>query len=502
MCGNTSGVIIAPRTPVLVGVGQITERPVPDATYAARKQPLDLMVEALERAAVDSGATKMLDTIDEIVAVSSFTWHTSDPARLVTERLGLSTTTRRMGIGGNTPQKFVHDSARRILAGEVRTVAVVGAEAMYARLLAKREGRELDWVLQTSDVPSPMIADADPAPLTAAEYGQGLNLPTNVYPLFENARRARLGWTIGEHRAHLGRLWSNFAEVATTNPYAWIRDAPSAEEIVTPSTSNRMIAFPYTKLLMANMPVDMAACYIMTSFEHAASLGIARDRMVFPHCGADANDHWLISDRPQLDDSPAMRTIWNELTDFGVGVDELAYIDLYSCFPTVVQSACDVLGIDAFDPGRVPTITGGLTFGGGPGNNYDTHSIASMVDALRTDPTSQGLVTALGWFCTKHSWGVYGASPPPEGFRWSNPQDSIDRLARCDSEQRDGTAIVESYTVTHGPDGSPERLIIAARTPKRSRTWCHSSEAALMEASETTELIGRTGEIRNDVFTL
>ncbi len=401
---------------MLVGVGQITERPSPGATYATRKHPLDLMVEALERAAVDSGASTMLENIDEIAAVSSFTWHTNDPALLVAERLGLHVTTRRLTVGGNTPQKFVHDAARRILAGEVRSVAVVGGEAMYARLLAKREGRELDWVLQPDDVPSPVAASHDPSPLTAAEYGQGLNLPTNIYPLFENARRARLGWTLAEHREHLGRLWSNFGNVAATNPYAWIGSAPSSEMITTPSTDNRMVAFPYTKLLMANMPVDMAASFIMTSFELATSLGVARDRMIFPQCGADANDHWLISDRPRLDDSPAMRTIWKALMEFGVESESLAHLDLYSCFPTVVQSACDVLGVDAFDPNRVPTITGGLTFAGGPGNNYVTHAIASMVDALRVEPTSRGLVTALGWFCTKHSWGVYSASPPPRVF--------------------------------------------------------------------------------------
>jgi acetyl-CoA C-acetyltransferase len=485
---------------VLVGVGQVTARPSAGATYAARKHPLDLMVEALERAALDSGAASMLENIDEVVAVSSFTWHTNDPALLVARRLGLDVTTRLLSVGGNTPQKFLNDAARRVLAGEARCVAVVGAEAMYARLLARREGSELAWEQQSDDVPSPVVASSDPAPLTAAEYGQGLNLPTNVYPLFENARRARLGWTIPEHRDHLGQLWSNFATVAAKNPYAWIHDAPSPDSIVTPSGHNRMVSFPYTKLLMANMPVDMAASYLMTSYEHATALGVSRDRMVFPQYGADANDHWLISDRPQLDDSPAMRAIWNELQTFGVTSEGLTQIDLYSCFPTVVQSACDVLGIDAFDGARVPTITGGLTFGGGPGNNYVTHSIASMVDALRADPNGQGLVTALGWFCTKHSWGVYASAPPKEGFRYSNPQGDVDRQARCESDQRDGPATVESYTVTHASNGEPERLIIAARTSDNVRTWCHSTDAALMRTAETQELIGRTGEITNDVF--
>jgi acetyl-CoA C-acetyltransferase len=407
-----------------------------------------------------------------------------------------------LSIGGNTPQKFVHDAAKRILAGEVRTVALVGAEAMYARLLARREGRDLGWFTQSEDVASPVVATNDPPPLTAAEYGQGLNLPTNVYPLFENARRARLGWSIPEHQEHLGQLWSNFARVAATNPYAWIRDAPTGETITTPSADNRMVAFPYTKLLMANMPVDMAASFIMTSFEHATSLGVARDRMVFPVCGADANDHWLISDRPQLDDSPAMRALWRAMGDLGVTSDDLAYVDLYSCFPTVVQSACDVLEIDAFDRRRVPTLTGGLTFGGGPGNNYVTHSIASMVDALRADPDHGGLITALGWFCTKHSWGTYATTPPREGFRWTSPQATIDALPRCASEQRDGPATVESYTVTHASNGEPERLIIAARTPDDVRTWCHSTDVSLMIEAESVELIGRSGEIRSDVFSI
>jgi acetyl-CoA C-acetyltransferase len=444
----------------------------------------------------------MLENIDELVAVPSFTWHTNDPARLVAERLGLHVTTKLLGIGGTSPQKFVHDAAQRILAGEVRSVALVGAEAMYARLLARREGRELDWVVQPPEVPSPLIATHEPAPLTAAEYGQGLNLPATIYPLFENARRARLGWTIEDQREHLGRLWSNFARVAANNPYAWIRDAPSGATITTARPDNRMVAFPYTKLMMANMPVDMAASFVMTSYERATSLGVARDRMVFPLCGADANDHWLISDRPTLDDSPAMRAIWRALTDFGVGVDDLAHLDLYSCFPTVVQSACDVLGLDAFDPTRVPTITGGLTFGGGPGNNYVTHSIASMVEALRAEPTSKGLVTGLGWFCSKHAWGVYAATPPDQDFRRAGPQEDVDRLPRCVSEQRDGAAVVESYTVTHASDGLPERLIVAARTLDGVRTWCHSVEPALLHEAEVTELIGRTGDVREDVFTL
>jgi len=493
-----------PRTPVLIGVGQVTDRLDTGDTFSSRPEPLDLMVEALTRAATDAGGErKVLEAIDEIVAIGSFTWHTNDPALLVAQRLGLADVrTRLTPTGGNLPQKLVHESARRILAGEITTIAVVGAEAMCARALARREGQKVHWVQQGDDVAKPPMTEEDRIPFTAEEYEHGLTLPVEVYPLFENARRARLGWSHDVQRAHLGRLWANFAQVASTNPFAWIRSAPSAHEITTPSATNRMVAFPYTKLLVANLPVDMGASYVMTSYENAVALGVTRDSMIFPQCGADATDHWFVSERPALDDSPAMGAIWDALVDFDTDVQDLAHIDLYSCFPTVVQSACDVLGIDAFDPGRVPSLTGGLTFGGGPGNNYTTHAIAAVVAALRDDPGSQGLVTGLGWFCTKHSWGTYGASPPARGFRWHDAQPEVDARPVCDYGVVEGDVTVETYTVSHERNGDAKRLIAAARDQRGRRTWCHSTDPDLLFRAESEEIIGQRANVDAGVLLL
>lgn len=477
---------------MLIGVGQVTDHPLAGATFASRPEPLDLMVEALARAGADAGdGRRVLEAIEEIVAVGSFTWHTNDPARLVAERLGLrDVTTRLTPTGGNLPQKLVHESARRILTGEITTVAVVGAEAMNARSLAHREGRSSGWTRQGDDVATPPMVEDSRIPFTKEEYDQGLTLPVEVYPLFENARRARLGWSLDTQRERLGTLWSNLARVAQQNPYAWLKTAPSPDEITTPSGTNRMVSFPYTKLLVANLPVDMGASYVMTSYQNAVALGVARDRMVFPQSGSDATDHWYISQRPVLDDSPAMRALWRALREFGTDAEELSYIDLYSCFPTVVQSACDVLGIDAFDSARVPSLTGGLTFGGGPGNNYVTHAIAAVVSALREDPSSQGLVTGLGWFSTKHSWGTYAATPPAQGFRWRDAQDQVDALPVCDYDVLEGDVTVETYTVSHDRSGEARRLIVAARDDQGIRTWCHSTDADLMRRAETEEIIG------------
>ena len=489
---------------MIVGVGQVTVRPGDHPRYEDRPTPLSLMTGALSAAAEDAGVGgALLDRLEELVAIGSFTWHPRDPARLVAEELNRANVrTRLTPTGGNLPQLLVHESARRIAKGEMDAVAVVGAEAMYARALARREGRRVDWATQGDDVPTPEMVGEDRIPFTEEEYRQGLTLPIEVYPLFENARRARHGWSIGEHRERLGALWANFAKVAATNPYAWLRDAPSAEAIITPSATNRMIAFPYTKLLVANQPVDMGAAFIMTSLELARTLGVADELMVFPQTGADANDHWFVSERPVLDDSPAMAAIWRSLRDAGVEADSLVHLDLYSCFPTVVQTACDVLGLDPLDASRIPTVTGGLTFGGGPGNNYVTHSIATMVERLRSDPTSQGLVTALGWFSTKHAWGTYATSPPPRGFLWCNAQAEVDALPRAVSAKVDGEVTVETYTVTHERDASPKRLIAAARRDDGRRIWCHSLDVALAASAETEELIGRRARVRDGNLTL
>lgn len=499
---KTERVTISPRTPVIIGVGQITDRPAPNATYAQRPEPLDLMVGALERAIADTDASaSVLAAVDEIVAIGSFTWKTADPALLVAQRLGAThVRTRLTPTGGNIPQKLVHESSRRILDGEVDLVAVVGSEAMYASSLARREGHKPTWVTQGPEVASPELVEEDRIPFTAEEYGNGLTQPVEVYPLFENARRARLGWSVAQQRERLGQLWANFASVASSNPYAWITNSPSADTIATPSASNRMVSFPYTKMLVANLPVDMGAAYLIASYETAVTLGVPAEKMVFPHTGADATDHWFVSDRPQLDDSPAMRAIWSQLQSFGVTSDQLAHMDLYSCFPTVVQTACDVLGIDAFSTTRIPTLTGGLTFGGGPGNNYVTHSIAAMVDRLRANPGDHGLVTGLGWFSTKHAWGTYSTTPPATPFQHRSVQDIVDAQPRCPRRQEDGAVTVESYTVVHGRDGLASHAVVAARHGDGARVWSKTSDLATMEAFELTETIGLSGFVRNGEF--
>jgi acetyl-CoA C-acetyltransferase len=407
-------------------------------------------------------------------------------------------------VGGNTPQALMHDACLAISQGELDVVLVTGAEAMYTRALSRREATRthLDWAEQPPDTPPPTMFGVDKPGATDLEMNRGVLLPIHAYPLFENALRAANHWSIPEHIGRIGGLWSRFSQVAATNPHAWIRQPRTAEEIITVTPENRMISFPYTKLCTANLQVDQGAGYIVCSVEAARSAGVPEERWVFPQSGADANDHWYISERPELHRSPAIRLAGAAALELaGVGIDDVALIDLYSCFPVVVQMAASELGLAVDDPARPLTLTGGLTFGGGPGNNYTAHGIARAVHALRAAPGAHALVSGLGWFATKHSLGVYGTEPPAQSgpFAWRNAQPAVDALPRCAVDpDATGSVRIETYTVTFDREGRPERGIVACRTGDGRRAWANVTDTDALDSLCVEEGVGRSGDLSAD----
>jgi acetyl-CoA C-acetyltransferase len=338
------------------------------------------------------------------------------------------------------------------------------------------------------------------------EVRHGMRLPVEVYPLFENALRARAGETIDEHQRKVGALMARFTRVAAKNPYAWFRQERVPEDLITVSPDNRMVGFPYPKRLNAIIEVDQAAAVVMTSLARAKELGVPSDRMVFLWGGADATDIWHVSERLDYVESPAIRAAGRAaLAQAGVSADDIAYIDLYSCFPSAVQIGRDALGIAPDDP-RDLTVTGGLPYHGGPGNNYSMHAIATMVNLLRGDPAAKGLVTALGWFITKHSVGVYSGSPPPR--EWSREPGCYDDAADAARAPRvvaeaNGPATIETYTVVHGRDGAPERGIVIGRRDdgRRFLATTPAGDRGALEALEREEGVGRRGRVRHDAST-
>ncbi len=478
-----------PRTPVIVGVAQINQHP-DDPSDAV--EPIALMEQVMRQAAADAGKQSLLSKLDAIAVVQG-AWSYSDPARLVADAVGAEQArTILSNNGGNTPQSLLNNLAQRIQQGQLDAVAIVGAETIWSR----RRQRKTDTVrprTKQSDVEPDERFQTDVTMSTEFETERGMLAPINFYPLFESAVRANNGETHDQHRTRLGQLWVGFNEVAVTNPHGWNRSAMTASEIITASSANRMVGFPYTKAMNSNWDLDQAAGLIMCSAQAATAAGVPSDRWVFPLAGTDAHDTYAVSERRDLHSSPAIGEAGKRLAELsGRELSQADHIDLYSCFPSAVQVGAAELGIEL---GRQLTVTGGLTFAGGPLNNYVSHSIAAMVQILREDTASVGLVTANGGYLTKHALGLYSTEPGPDGHRFADVQDAVDAYPSTVADTSyAGPATIEAYTVMHGRSSKgngPVQALAALTTPSGCRTWGRDEQTDDLNQLLLDEGVGR-----------
>ncbi|WP_417517376.1 acetyl-CoA acetyltransferase [Minwuia sp.] len=495
-------------TPVLIGVGQVTDK---GRDLDDLPGQIGLMQWAAERAFDDAGLdrSKTAD-LDEILVVKAFRESTPNSPASLALRLGAAkAATGLMPDGGNGPQYLVNRTAEKIARGETRFVLLAGAEAKDSVRRLKKADRPIDWA-EAPDSDPTMIAE----PLQMAsgyERAHGIWAPAHVYPMFENAYRHRLGRSIADHQMAMGRLFAHLSEVAAETPGAWFPIPRTAEEIATPTPDNRMVGWPYTKLMNAFNHVDQSAAILMTSVAGAREMGVPEDRWVYLHGCADANEPVMVSERGDYATCPAIRVMGQKALGMA-GVDQSAIdlFDLYSCFPSAVAIARDELGIPE-DDARPLSVTGGLPYHGGAGNNFVMNSIACMVDKVRATPGSKGMVTANGGFLTKHAAGIYSTDPSPghDGAGWAR-EDPATYQAELDAlpvppvvKVAEGDAVVETYTVVFDRDGAPRAGFIMGRLGDGAdamapRFIAHAvDDADLLHQMTREDFIGHTGTVTN-----
>ena len=495
-------------TPVLIGAGQFTYR----GDAGASPTPVRMLEIAAERAVADAGLSASALAGIDALAVVGFTVdapgglerlpipRVANPPASLASRLGADPAWAVYShMGGNSPQQMVNVLCERIARGEAQLGLAVGAEFLGALMKRMRGGAGFpdDYGEDHAQKPE-RIGDPRPG-ATPQETAHGLNFPVNAYPLFENALRARDGRSLEAHQARLGALFAPFTEVAATNPEAWFPTARSAQELVTVNERNRMISYPYPKYLNAIMEVDQSAGVLIASVKKARELGVPEDRWVYLHGCADASDLWYITDRQDYHSSPAMRLTGRRAFEMaGIGPDALSLIDLYSCFPVAVEIGAQETGLALDDP-RGLTITGGLPYFGGPGNNYAMHSIAQMVHRLRDKPGAYGLVTANGWFLTKQSVGIYSTRPFEGAWEREDPkviQSQIDALPHPEViEKPDGRASIETFTVSHAREGYRAGIVIGRDENGRRFVANTPPDEATLRDLESREGVGRTGTV-------
>jgi|SRR5579859_335226 len=494
-------------TPVLIGAGQFTYRGEPGASPS----PLALLKIAADRAAADAGVGPAgLAQIDAL-AVAGFTIdapasrrtmipHASNPPASLAKALGATPGWSVYShMGGNTPQQLINVLAERIAKGETELGLAIGCEFLGSAMKRLTKGLGFDDWQEDQDLDPPERIGDPRSGVSPMEARHGLDRPINIYPMFENALRARDGRSIPEHQARLGRLFAPFTKVAAANPEAWFAQERTAQELITVSDRNRMIGFPYPKLLNAIMEVDQSAGVIVASERKARELGVPEDRWVYLHGCADAADLWFPLDRQNYHSSPAMRlTGQRALAMADITLDDVGFIDLYSCFPVAVEIGAQELGLALDDP-RGLTVTGGLPYAGGPGNNYAMHAIAVMMQKLRKTSGAYGLVTANGWYLTKQSTGIYSTKRPSTPFEREDPavlQRQIDELAHpVVTETPQGAARIETYTVVHRREGPFMGIVIGRDGDNRRFVSLTPNDPATLASLEAGEQVGRTGQV-------
>src|ERR1700682_331077 len=400
---NSTSPVPDDRIPVIVGVGEIVDRP---KEIADGLEPLALLEQALKRAEADSGG-RLLGEIESLDVVNFLSWRYRDPEIQLSGRLGIRPKHAYYGpVGGESPIRYLHEAAQRIARGECSVAAICGAEAQSTATKAERAGVELPWTPFAHDVPEPKRGAVFQKPMAVK---LGVFRPITVYPFYEAATSAHWGQTPREAMAESGQLWSTYSNVASENPHAWLKRRFTSDEITTPTPDNRLIAWPYTKLMVANPTVNMGAAVLMTSLAKARAAGIAEDRLVHVWGGASAEEPRDYLIRDQFFESHPQNAVLKAILDL-VGGDGRAFdaIELYSCFPCVPKMARRTLGLGA---DVQPTVTGGLTFFGAPLNDYMAHAACAMVRKLRGG-AKLGLLYGQGGFVTKQHALVVSRQPP------------------------------------------------------------------------------------------
>jgi acetyl-CoA C-acetyltransferase len=492
------------RTPVLVGIGVVMQR---EDDPLRAMDPLALMTEAARRAGADAageaggdaGAAGLLAGLDRIL-VPRGRWSHSNPGRAIGAAIGAPGVHSVMATVGVLQQTLFGAACAAIAAGEICSALVVGGDAGYRLLRARITGTELPAPPDGDDGPDQLLAPKEEL-RHPAELRAGLRMPVGLYAILESAYRARQGLSVAAHRDRIAALYARLSAVAAGNPDAWTRTPYDAATIRNASARNPMQAFPYTKLHCSSWNVDQAAALLFCSAARAAALGVPRDRWVHPWSSTDSNHMVPVSARADLAVCPGAAIAGRmAIEPFGIGPGDLDRVDLYSCFPVAIETYAAALGLDL---DRDLTVTGGMSYGGGPYNNYVLQSTAKMGRLLRGKAGQKGLVSSVSGVLTKQGFGLWSSDAPPGGFR---SVDVTDGVARETPEKRvvadyRGPARVAGFTVLHDPE-RPPLAIAVADLEDGTRALATNDDPAVVARFEAEEFVGAALDVDGERFRL
>lgn len=483
---------LTPNTPIIVGVGFDEDRSL-DPTQCP--EAYQLMVRAVRRAADDAGSAALVNQIESI-SVPQGMWQYRNPGKLLADALGCPSARSILAHFGILQLQLLSDLCRAIVAGEQHVGVITGGEAKFREVRAKITQQSVWNTEEPADAPAPDAYLMSPDPFCSElESLRGMRSPVEFFAIIESAIRYRQRLGLEEHRDRIARLYSGFSEIAARNPHAWDREPVAADVIRNPSPQNPMQAFPYNKLHCSQWNVNRGVAIFVCSAAKAASLGLDRARWIYPLSATQSKHVVAMAQRTELDSCRGSVLCGERALELAATtIDDITEAELYSCFPSAIQSFAHDLKLE----GRCPwTVTGAMPFAGGPLNQFSLEGIARMVEVLRPGDGTEtsgrriGLVSNLSGIFGKQACALFSNVSSAAGYRF---EDVTDAVARVDAPvplngDYTGPATVVGYTVAFA-GGNPSRAIAVCDIPGGARTVATNEDRELMERMMREEYCG------------
>jgi acetyl-CoA C-acetyltransferase len=480
---------LPPNTPILIGVAAVQQKL---DCFEDALEPIALMEQALRLASLDaesaavSGAA-ILARADEIIVPKGI-WDYSDPAGLLAQALSAVSAHTVLGEIGVSQQTLINRACQRIISGDAQVVLVAGAEAKYRGLCALKAGATVTDIEQV-DVQADTVLEPDSELWSEVESATGLGMPVGYYAIIDSALRYKQGLSVDQHRDQMAQMYARFSEIAAANPDAWVDQPVTASFIREPSRDNRMLAYPYTKLHNSQWNVDQGAGLIFCSVALAQALDVPRHKWIFPRASTESNFMSVVSARKDLGGSAGFSVAGEAAMKMAdVSFDAIRLRELYSCFPAAVRAQLHEFGMRS--EGEL-SVTGGMTFGGGPLNNFVFQATVKMAQILREHPEEVGLVTTVSGMLTKQACALWSAEPNPDGWDFADVTEQVrEQTVLCDVvADYTGRGTVAGYTVLYQAD-VPWRAIAVLDLPNAQRTVAYSESAEIIAAMTSEECCG------------
>jgi acetyl-CoA C-acetyltransferase len=485
------------NTPVIIGVGFCQEK-LDDAL--ACSEPAQLMINAVRDAARDAGSDALLMQLESI-SVEQGMWDYRNPGKLIADAVGCpdaKSILADLGVLQMTPLFNLLDA---IESGEQHIGVVTGGEAKYRELRAKINGQTISNTQQGEDTPAPDVYHPTPDPFaTEVEAAAGIFMPVELFSVIESAIRYSQGLSIDQHRDSIAALYSSFSDIASRNPHAWSQDIVPAEEIRNAVGKNAMLAFPYTKKHNSQWNVNQAVAIIVCSYGKAKELGLDKSRWIYPVAAAQSRHVVCLAQQKQLHSHPGTVMAGERVYELaGISSKDITAADMYSCFPSSVQSFAHDLKLDGVCPWSV---TGSMAFAGGPYNHGALDGVARMVEVLREQEdgkTCYGLTSNLSGIFGKQAVALFSNQPNKNGYCFEDITEAVAAIDKPLPVTGDftGPARIAGYTVVFNKD-EPSHAFAYCDTPSGARTVAKSVDKALLTRMTQEEFVGRTVTVHDD----